>query len=60
MSDLTADDRIELIKLNFTLLAENMAALAKIDPDKSIMKLNAVIDGMFVGAAIMAKEELRQ
>lgn len=58
-SNLSEDDLVQLIQLNFALLAENFAGLAQLNPDKSTMKLHTTAEGFEVSCAIMARSEAR-
>lgn len=47
-------DVVEMLKVNFHLLAETMAELASRDADKSIVKLHATHGGFKIGCALQA------
>lgn len=53
----SADDLAEMIKVNFHLMAENMAALAKKKPGHSAVRLKTTTGGFVVGCVVKAMPE---
>lgn len=51
------EDLAQMIQLNFHLLAENMAALAKRNPDKATVRLRTTVNRLVVGCVVKAMEE---
>lgn len=60
MSEFTEDELLQMIQINFQLLAENVAALAKANPDKAVMKLRTTVNGLHVSAAIGAYDTTKR
>ena len=49
------EDLVQMMQMYFHLMAENMAELAARNPDKSIIKLRATVQGFEVSGAVQAK-----
>ena len=53
----SAEDLVQMIKVNFHLMAENMAALAWQNPDHGAIRLRTTTNGFVVGCVVKAMKE---
>ena len=54
---MTEGDLVEMMKLNFHLIAEIFAELAERNPEKRMVKLHSTVNGFRIGCALMATEQ---